>query len=426
MLRSELLRSASILITGTVLAQAISILLQPFLRRCFSPEVFGTFSVYLSFVGIIIIVSSFKYDDAIVLPRKDKDSANLLFLSISINFIINLLLFIIVLIWGKQLLRVLNISASFSVAILYLIPISAFLYSTYQSFNYWLIRKKRYMAVSVNKLTRRGIEGFFQVVFAFLKDIKGLIYGDIIGQLSNNAVVIYQSIRNDFSFNDISFSKIRYVLRKYAEFPKYNLIPALMSACSYLLPVVFINKYYSSVNAGFFDLSKLLLSIPLAFVATAVSNVLLQRISEKYQQNKSLLSDIKPLVLVIAVIVFFEIAIILLFGVGLFKFAFGQNWGYSGEIAKILVWSFALNFIVSSFSVVFIAMRKIKLYSIWQFFYFCAIIILFTIKNLSFTDFLKVYVFIEVICYIAAIIMISVIIIKYESILSQKAIRSEI
>ncbi|MGE0088151.1 MAG: lipopolysaccharide biosynthesis protein [Bacteroidales bacterium] len=426
LLRSELLKSASILITGTVLAQAISILLQPFLRRYFSPEVFGTFSVYLSFVGIILIFSSFRYDDAIVLPRKDKDSANLLFLSISINFTVNLLLILVVSIWGRDLLRILNISESFSVAILYLIPISAFLYSTYQSFNYWLIRKKRYMAVSVNKMTRRGIEGISQVIFAFLRDIKGLVYGDIIGQLSNNIVVIYQSVKNEFRLKDISYNKMRYVLIKYSEFPKYNLIPALMSACSYLLPVVFINKYYSSVNAGYFDLSKLLLSIPLAFVATAVSNVLLQRISEKYQQNKSLLGDIKPLILVIAMIVFFEIIIILLFGVNLFKFVFGQNWGYSGEISKILVWSFALNFIVSSFSAVFIAMRKIKLYSIWQFFYFCAIIFLFTIKNLSFTGFLKIYVGIEVVCYIAAIIMISIIIIRYESILSQKSIHSGI
>lgn len=423
-IKSELIKNASILISGTIFAQLISILLQPFLRRYFSPEVFGTFSVYLSFVGIIIIASSLRYDDAIVLPRKDKDSANLLVLSILINFIINLILFIIVLFWGKVLLRILNISASFSVSILYLIPISAFMYSTYQSFNYWLIRKKKYMAVSVNKLTRRGIEGVFQVVFAFLKDIKGLVYGDIIGQLTNNVVVIYQSLRNDFSFKEISISKIRYVLRKYSEFPKYNLIPALMSACSYLLPVIFMNKYYSSVNAGFFDLSKLLLSIPLAFVATAISNVLLQRISEKYQQSKSFVSDLKPLVMIIAVIVFLEIIVIQLVGISLFKFVFGQNWGYSGEISKILVWSFALNFIVSSFSVVFISMRKIKYYSIWQFCYFFAIIVLFTIKNLSFTEFLKVYVFIEVVSYIAAIIMISVIVIKYESSLSKIEISS--
>src|SRR5450759_598427 len=93
LLKSELLRSASVLITGTVIAQLISILLQPVLRRFFSPETFGTYSVYLSIVGIITVISSLRYDDAIVLPKNDKESANVLFLSLISNFIISVLLF---------------------------------------------------------------------------------------------------------------------------------------------------------------------------------------------------------------------------------------------------------------------------------------------------------------------------------------------
>lgn len=414
LIRSELIRNASVLISGTILAQAISLILQPFLRRHFSPEVFGTFSVYLSFVGIIVIIASLKYDDAIVLPRRDKDSANLLILSVFASFIFNLILFVVILIWGRQFLRILNISENFSVSILYLIPFSAFLYSSFQNFNYWLIRKKKYMAVSTNKLTRRGVEGGAQILFAIFKNTRGLIFGDVIGQISNNTAVVYQSYRNGFNFKDFNPQRVSYLIRKYSEFPKYNLIPAFMSACSYLLPPIFINKHYSSINAGYFDLSKLLLSIPLALVATAISNVLLQRISEKFRQGKSILADIKPVLFIILVIIFFEVLIIMLYGVDLFKFAFGQEWGFSGEISKILVWSFALNFIVSSFSVIFIAMKKIKVYSLWQFFYFCAIVVLFMVKGLTFVSFLKIYMFVEALCYIAAIITMLFIVRKYE------------
>ena len=147
LLRSELLRSASILITGTLIAQLISLLLQPFLRRFFSPQIFGIYSVYLSLIGIIIVISSLRYDDAIVLPKTDKESTNVLGLAIIFSFCFDLLLFIVVLILGGKIITFLNLPSNFPVWILYIIPLSAFLYNSYQCINYWLVRKRKFYAV---------------------------------------------------------------------------------------------------------------------------------------------------------------------------------------------------------------------------------------------------------------------------------------
>jgi teichuronic acid exporter len=370
-------------------------------------------------VGIITVVASLRYDDAIVLPKKDKESANVLILSLISNFIINLLLFLIILIWGKKIITLLNIPSSFPISILYLIPLSAFLFNTYQGFNYWLIRKKRYYSVSLNKLIRRGTESISQLSFALFKNPKGLIFSDIIGQCANVTTTIIHGFKYGFTCKYISVSKLRYVLGKYSDFPKYNLIPALMSTCSYFLPPIFINRFYSAENTGYFDLSKLLLSIPLALVASSVSNVLLQRIAEKFQNRDSFVKELKPVLFVVTAICIAELLAILLFGIGIFKFAFGDNWAISGEISKIMVWSFVFNFFVSSFSCVFISMQKIKTYSVWQFFYFLSILSLLFFKDLVFTDFLKVYVLIEVVCYLVLTGIIVYIITRYE--LSLKA-----
>jgi O-antigen/teichoic acid export membrane protein len=413
-IKSELIKNTSVLITGTVVAQLVSIMLRPFLTRFFLPEVFGTFSVYLSLVGIIAVVSTLRYDDAIVLPGKDKESASLLMLSIILNFLITLVVFILILVFGKKILKLINLPSDFTITILYLIPLGAFLSNVYQSFNYWLIRKKQYKYVSLNKLIRRGSEGVSQVLFAVGKYPLGLILSDIIGQLANVVVIIYQAFRYGFRINLISINKLRYVAKKFSEFPKYNLVPAFMSTCSFFLPPIIINKLFSAENAGYFDLSKLVLSIPLALVATSISNVLLQRVAESFNKKLSFIEDLKHLLTIVVMICLAEFAVIFLFGTWLFKFVFGENWGVSGEISKILVWSFALNFIISSFSCIFISMRKIKLYSIWQFFYFIAIISLLLFKNLGFTDFLKVYVSIEVICYLAAALLMTGMVVKYE------------
>lgn len=414
LLKSEIVRSSSVLISGTIIAQLVSILLQPILRRLYSPESFGILAAYLSIIGMIAVVCSLRYDDTIVLPKSDKESINLLGLSLFISFCFNFLIFILVLILGNKLKLFLNLPSSFPVKILYIIPAGAFLLSIYQSLNSWLIRKKKYISVSVNKLVRRSTEGAAQIVFAFFKSLNGLIYSDIIGQAANATTVVLQTRKYGLNLKLLSRTKLKYVFRKYSEFPKFNLVPAFMSSCSYLLPPIFIVKFFSPETAGFFDLSKLLLSIPMALIASAISNVLLQRISERFNKKESFMNEIKPVFYIVSAIAMVELLAIILFGEELFKIVFGSQWITSGKISKIMIWSFALNFIASSFTSIFVSMRKIKTYSVWQFIYFISILSLLFFKHLPFTDFLKIYVVIEVFCFTVLTITMISLIAKYE------------
>lgn len=364
----------------------------------------------MSLIGIILSVSSFRFDDAIILPKKDKESVNILGLSLIFSFLFDILLFIIVAVMGKKIIAFLNMPSSFPVWILYIIPFSAFLYNSYQCLNYWLVRKQKFLAVTTNKLVRRSSEGVSQISFALLKNSHGLIYSDIIGQTVNLVTVVYQSIKSGLTFRALSIVKIKYVFKKYKYFPKFNLVPAFMSTCSYMLPPIFINKFFSNESAGYFDLAKLLLSVPLAFVATSFSSVLLQKVAEKFNNRESFIKDLKPVIMVVSAISLVEIFVIVFFGESLFKLVGGKSWVTSGQISKIMVWSFAFNFIVSSFTSVFVSMRKIKTYSIYQLFYFIAIVSLLFFKNRGFVDFLKVYVIIEVTCYtfLAAILVYTI------------------
>jgi O-antigen/teichoic acid export membrane protein len=412
--RSELLKNASLLFSGTVLAQAISLLLQPFLRRFFTPEAFGAFSVYLSLVGMITVISSMKYDDAVLLPENDKDAVNIVGGSIILNFIVNIILFLIVLLYGKWIVRVLELPGDKGLSILFLVPAGAFLYSTYQCMNNWLVRKKRFLDLSINKLVRRSTEGAAQVVFALLKSFKGLVYSDIIGQIMNVGSSLVMGLRSGFSFRLINKESMIRVFLEYSDFPKYYLVPSFMSTCSFLLPAVIINKFFKAEYAGYFDLAKVLLSVPLAFIASSLSSVIFQKISEKYQKRESFIHDLKPVFFVIMLICTAELLVIIPFGVRIFTFVFGDEWEISGEISRILVWSFAFNFAVAVFSSVFISLRRIKVYGIWQIIYFLAILSLGFFRHLDFVSFLKVYVAIELCCYALVSILMVAIILNYE------------
>ncbi len=416
---SEILRNTSILVSGTALAQLIPVLLQPLLRRYYSPEAFGAYSIYLSLVGIFSIVASFKYDLAIVLPKKDREAANILFLSVFISFLFCSILAIIFITWRAEIAGFLNLSEDYNFYLM-LAPAGIFFFSFYQTINNWLTRKKKFMLLSVNKFTRRGVEGAAQLGLKGLAGSSGLVVGDILGHIANVLSGLFQGSKQGLKIDQLSPVKINYVVRRYSEFPRVNVIPSLMSACSFLLPVIMLNKFYSTENAGYFDLSKLLLSVPLALISTSVSNVLLQSLTEKINNRKSLRKDI---ILVLGIVLFIgivEIIIIALFGIRIFKFIFGERWELSGRISQILVWSYALNFLVASFSTVFVSLQKIRLLSAWQIFYFFSIISLVFFKNMDFIDFIRMYVGIEVICYLVIIIVITYIVVKYEKKLPHK------
>lgn len=413
-LKSELVRNTSLLISGTVVAQLIAILIQPLLRRIYPVGAFGMYSVYTSLIGMVSVVSSLRYDDAIVLPERDSESVNLFALSQMFNFCIIALVMILILIFGESILNFINMPSNLPVTLLFLVPVGAWLLNLSQGLNYWLIREKKFGEVTTGKLLRRSAEAASQVSFAIVKRPAGLIFSDIAGQFVNITLLFYQSLKGKFMIKYITRKKIGFVMKKYAEFPKYNLIPAFMSTYSFALPTILINKFYSIENAGFYDASKTVLSIPLGLIAVSVSNVLLQKTTELFNQKKSLV-ELKPVLFIILAMMLFEVLLITFFGPYLFSIFFGTKYYFSGEISRILVWSFSLNFLMTSFSCIFFSMRKIKIYSCWQALYFLGIISLIFFKNLEFTRFIRTYVAIEVTSFVLLIAVMMFIVLNYEN-----------
>lgn len=415
--RTEVVQHASVLVVGTIIAQAIPILLQPFLRRFFTPESFGLYSVYNSIIGILMVVACFRFEQAIVLPKRDSDASAIAIASLSFSLIFSAILFLAILLLRSKLLTLINLPEEKGY-IIFLVPVGTFLLSAFQVFNYWLIRKKSFVPIAANKFARRVVEGVTQSAFALVGYSKGLIYGDIAGQVANFAVSLWQSGKKGFSVENINFVRLKYLLLKYSDFPKYNLIPSLLSAASFLLPVIIINKYFTAEQAGYFDLTKLILSVPLALIAGSFSSVVLNRASEGFKANELFSYELKPLLFMALAIVFFEIVVISIWAETLFILVFGKQWAQSGQIARMLVWPFALNFITSSFTSIFVALNRIVWQSIWQVFYFILILSLTFFSHLNFENFIALYTLFEVLANISMLILLVVVLKKYEKKLS--------
>lgn len=158
-----------------------------------------------------------------------------------------------------------------------------------------------------------------------------------------------------------------------------------------LVPILIIKQFYGDEVAGQYDLARTVLLLPNILIARSISQVLLQKTTERVREGQTFTKDVGTVFLLTLVLTLGEMIVILLFSKPLFTLLFGMKWEYAAGMSKILVFGFAANFLASPFSVIFIALRKLKLLAIWQILFSLIILSLYLCKNLDETSFMKLY-----------------------------------
>ena len=104
--KNKLLKNSLLLINGTIISQAINILISPILSRVYSPSDFGAFSNINAIVLICIVIANGKYDLAIMNSAdNEKKCKATYYLAMSIT-----ILFCSMIIIGGMTLKIININ----------------------------------------------------------------------------------------------------------------------------------------------------------------------------------------------------------------------------------------------------------------------------------------------------------------------------
>ena len=415
---SEFFSNSLILITGTFLAQLIPILLQPALRRLFEPSDFGYFAIYSTIIGMFISISNLKYENAIVVAKTDKNADNLLSGGVLISLIFSVLIGLVMFIFKDLWVDYFNLSKSIS-WFFWFIPISIFVLSSYQCMNYWFIRQKKFKLSSTNKLVRRGGEGIGQLGFGLGRYSGGLIIGSVIGDLSNFFAGLYQSRRLGFNWKSFNIKEIKKVLIEYKKFPLFNAIPSFLNTFSLMFPVIIVNALYGEATTGQFDLSRVVLALPLALISVSISQVYFQRLSEQIRIKKRITGEFRKMALILALISIPGATIGYFLCEPIFELFFGNNWGLASRITQILIFAYAIKFVVSPLSVSIIALEKLKWSAAWQIVYFISIICLFLLKECSIEEFFIYYASLEIIIYLAYFLLTMYLVHNHDKSLNQ-------
>jgi len=411
--KSEYVKNSVISVLGVGLAAVIPIILQPFLGRMFTPEEVNAMGLYVTITSVFAICANFRYGYVVAITKSDDEAKNVLIGSIIISFIFSGILLVFLLFFKDQIVTLFGIESAVSDWFFFM-PLSVLLISSYIGFNGWLNRKKQYMSMALNKGVRRGSEGLFQLLFGKLKITGGMIYGIIIGDVINFLVHVFQFRKSGGNFKNINASAIKVNLKQYIDFPKYNLLPSLLDTLSLALPFLFVSAFYSEEISGQFYFSQWVLALPLVLISVAISQVLLQKLTEKRDLGQKMTPILLRHIYFLASLGLAGTVVVYFFGQDLFLIFLGPQWGMAGDMASLMVVAYAIRFVVAPLSQIFFALEKIKIVSFWQFGYFIGISSLLLVRGLQIEDFIFYYVIIEIVFYLFYLILILSVSNKYD------------
>ena len=411
---SSFVRNSLTLIFGTALAQLIPILLQPILRRSYTPEQFGLISVYITIVGMFAAIANLKYESAVVIPKEKKEADHLIVIGLTLSFLMSLLLMVVVFLMKDSWSTALNINKEY-IWVFYFIPLSVFLVSGFKCLNMYLIRNSAFKKSAQNKVLRRSTGGITQVTLGIKKNPFGLFSGMLIGDAVNFVASLFQSFKLGFRLTNINLKGLIKTAKSHWQFPVYHAFPSLLNTISLTLPVLIINNFYGEYQTGQYDLSRLILSLPMALISISLSQVYLQNMAGKIQKSESIIKLFNTTSLTLFLISIPIIIMVYFFSEPLFYLFFGPDWQDAAKMTSLLIFSQALKFVVSPLSASLVALSEVKYSAIWQIFYFLFIGSLFFLKNIDLFDLLKLYLLIDLFSYSIYYLIIRSRILKYEA-----------
>lgn len=344
-LKSHFFRNVFVLMSGTALSQVINVAVAPLLTRLYDPKDFGEFGVFMSITGILIAVCTLRYDQALMLPKRTEDAANLFGISVIGVAAVSSVATAICLGFGSQIA-----AAAKSPALaqwLWLSPIFVLLSGGYQTLNAWSTRRKQFHRASISQVVRSIATSIAQLAAGIGGGSPtGLVGGAVAGSACASAALGIQVLKDDRSFfrGSLRLSEMKRLAKEYSDFPLYSGTQSLLNATSQNLPMLLLAHYFGPAVAGLYSLGVRILQLPMNLVLTSLRQVLFQKASEVYNNGGDTYALFKKTTLGLLAIAIGPAAIVVLFAPPAFAFVLGQEWYAAGEYARWLVLWLALMF----------------------------------------------------------------------------------
>ncbi len=347
------------LITGTALAQLISVIALILLQRYFyGPEDYAPFRLFFEFVAIFTGISALKLENGIILEKDESNArnlANICFKAVLITSLISLISFYIY----SKISNQFNAISS-NIFMVLLIPISVALSGFIQIFNSYYTRKKSFRLMSINKVVQNSTSAISQLILGALKyNYFGLIIGRVTGLIATNYIFAkkyFSGKSNNLNSNPLNQKEL---ILKNKDFILYT-SPGFFigNMINFILLALFI-EYYENNFGGKIAASFQYLGISIAIISSSFSQVYFSEIST-INSKEELKSTYTYWIKRLGVIALIGATLIQFVPNWLITSILGENWDGLIEIMSVMALWMAVMFVSSSLSYIYIKLGRQK------------------------------------------------------------------
>lgn len=350
-LKGDFFKGAATLGSVTVLSQIISFSASIILTRIYSPKDFGIQAIFASILSQIAVLASFRYEWAILLPKRKNTAFNLLFLCFISSIGVSGITLAIILLWGSYFAQLDNIKEV--EPFILMLPLAILMTGVYQALNYWFLREKNFNEIAKTNISQSLSTSSTQIILG--SAIPGP-FGLLIGTTLNPSVGAIRFLSITLSscvqaLKETSIQEITKTGKTYYRFPTFSLCSSFINSAGLLAPIFMVSHFYTISDVGSFALARRLMAIPIGVIGKSVFQVFLSNatslISENPKRLRKQYLDITVILLFIALLISF----FLWFSPLLFPVFFGDRWHESGIIVRCMIPFFISSFAVSSLSI---------------------------------------------------------------------------
>lgn len=363
--KGSFIRNVSIASSWNIAIIISQFILSPITTRLYDPSEYGVFAVFNSVVGNILIFSTLKYSDTIVLAENRINRNNAVALSFFLLLLTCCISFFVMLGIDVTNPEFFGQSTTFFI---YLIPIGVLLGGSFEILVATNVRRKKFVNNGVAGFLAGTSARFYNILhaLALTPNAIGMILGELLGKIFGiiSSLLSFKkfglAVRNAVA--SISWHVMKTIAIKHKAFPLYFLPSSALLFFSGQLPVYIFKLQYSTAVVGAYALANSMLEIFNRLIPYALSPVFLQKASELKNVSVEHLADrvfrLFKLMTLLSTIIFSGIAIA---GEQVFPLFFGEKWVVAGVFASMLCIHYSLNFVAIALSEVYNVLGRQRL-----------------------------------------------------------------
>lgn len=340
----SLTRATLTLLAGSALAQAIPLLLGPWIARLYTPAEYGQFSLVWTVATNLAVVGCARYEFALALETGEEGAATLLALCVRVLLAVTA----VAIVGGGAWM----IWADFSVAAA--LPLAVLAAAASQALAQWAARAGRFAVLAWARVVQWGGGAVAQVGLGLLQvGPWGLIGGAALATAAAAALQAQPAPVHGWR-GLLAPQPLRAMAGKHRDFPLLNTPHAFAGALQDTLAIALLAAWLGAPEAGAWALALRYLKAPASLVGGSLSQALYPRLTQTPDRSEARALVRKKLLLLTALALPLML-MLLAFGPWLFATVFGPEWRGAGELARSLAPYVALHFIASPLSVVTMA-----------------------------------------------------------------------